>query len=170
MPTGEIGNGAGSALGRFTRPMGMDVDPSGRLLVADTYNNRVQRFDAPAVSEPAGVGASVASTLDLTLGTAASFGTFAPGVAREYVASTSANVISTAGDALLSVSDAGHLTNGPHALAEPLRVEFSRASWAAPASNDPVTITFRQRVKATDPLRTGTYSRSLTFTLSTTMP
>ena len=37
-------------------------------------------------------------------------------------------------------------------------------------SNDPVTITFKQLVKANDPLRTGTYSRTLTFTLSTTTP
>ena len=35
-------------------------------------------------------------------------------------------------------------------------------------SNDPVTITFKQPIKATDPLRTGTYSKTLTFTLSTT--
>jgi hypothetical protein len=150
--------------------MGIDIDPNGRLLVADTYNNRVQRFDAPADSEPAAVGASVAPVLDLTVARPTSFGTFAPGADGEYVASTTANVISTAGDAALSVSDPGHLTNGPYALAEPLRLELSRASWAAPVSNEPVTITFRQRVKATDPLRTGAYSRTLTFTLSTTTP
>ena len=50
----------------------------------------------------------------------------------------------------------GRLANGAFALAEPLRVEFSKAAWTAPVSNDPVTITFRQLVKATDPLRTGT--------------
>ena len=49
-------------------------------------------------------------------------------------------------------------------------MEFSKSSWTAPVSNDPVTITFRQLVKATDPLRTGSYSRTLTFTLSTTSP
>ena len=37
-------------------------------------------------------------------------------------------------------------------------------------SNDPVTIGFRQAVKATDALRTGAYSKTLTFTLSTTNP
>ena len=57
--------------------------------------------------------------------------------AREYTASTSANVISTAGDAALTVSDPGHLTNGAFTLAEPLRVEFSKSAWTGPASNDP---------------------------------
>jgi hypothetical protein len=33
-----------------------------------------------------------------------------------------------------------------------------------------VRITFEQHVGATDPLRTGTYSKTLTFTLSTTAP
>jgi amidase len=37
-------------------------------------------------------------------------------------------------------------------------------------SNDGVTITFKQHINATDALRTGTYTRTLTFTLSTTTP
>jgi len=49
-------------------------------------------------------------------------------------------------------------------------VSFSKAAWSAPVSNDPVTITFNQHVNATDPLRTGAYSKTLTFTLSTTSP
>ena len=91
-------------------------------------------------------------------------------MAREYTAQTTANVISTAGDAALSVSDPGHLTNGTFSLPSPLEVSFSKASWTQPVSNDPVTIAFRQRIGATDALRTGTYSRTLTFTLSTTSP
>ena len=110
------------------------------------------------------------STLSLTLGAPASFGPFTPGVANDYMASTTANVISTAGDAVLSVSDPGYLTNGSFALSEPLRVEISKSLWDAPVSNDPVTITFRQHIGATQALRTGTYSKSLTFTLSTTTP
>ena len=43
-------------------------------------------------------------------------------------------------------------------------------TWSAPVSNDAVTLEFSQLVKDTDPLRTGTYSKSLTFTLSTTTP
>ena len=37
-------------------------------------------------------------------------------------------------------------------------------------SNDAVTIRFKQHIGATHPLRTGTYSKTLTFTLSTTTP
>ena len=110
------------------------------------------------------------ATLALTLGAPASFGAFTPGVTKDYAATTSANVVSTAGDAALSVSDPGHLTNGAYSLPSPLQVSFSKASWTAPVSNDPVTIAFAQHIDATDPLRTGTYSKTLTFTLSTTTP
>ena len=83
---------------------------------------------------------------------------------------TTATVITTAGDATLSVSDPGHLTNGAFSLAEPLRVEFGKSAWTAPTSNETVGITFKQLIEANDALRTGTYSKTLTFTLSTTTP
>jgi hypothetical protein len=60
--------------------------------------------------------------------------------------------------------------NGAFALPSPLEVSFSKAAWTAPASNDVVTIGFKQHVGATDALRTGSYSKTLTFTLSTTSP
>jgi hypothetical protein len=62
------------------------------------------------------------------------------------------------------------MTNGAFSLAEPLRVEFSKSAWTAPVSNDTVNITYKQTIKANDPLRTGAYSKTLTFTLSTTQP
>jgi hypothetical protein len=43
-------------------------------------------------------------------------------------------------------------------------------TWSNPVSNDPVAVAFKQAIGATDPLRTGTYSKTLTFTLSTTTP
>jgi hypothetical protein len=49
-------------------------------------------------------------------------------------------------------------------------VSFSKAAWTGPVSNDAVTITFKQHIDATDALRTGAYSKTLTFTLSTTTP
>jgi hypothetical protein len=119
---------------------------------------------------PGQVGGTVPATLALTLGAPASFGAFTPGVDREYTATTSANVISTAGDAALSVSDPCCLANGSFVLSEPLQVSLSNAAWAGPVSNDPVTITFKQHIGATQPLRTGAYSKTLTFTLSTTTP
>jgi hypothetical protein len=68
-------------------------------------------------------------------------------------------------------ADPGHLTNGAFSLPSPLEVSFSKASWTAPVSNDPVTIAFNQHIDASDALRTGTYSKTLlTLTLSTTTP
>jgi murein tripeptide amidase MpaA len=116
------------------------------------------------------VGGTVPATLALTLGAPATFEPFIPGVAKTYEASSTANVISTAGDATLSVSEPGYLMNGSFALAQPLQVTFSKSTWTAPVSNDPVTIGFKQPIGATDPLRTGVYSKTLTFTLSTTNP
>jgi hypothetical protein len=55
-------------------------------------------------------------------------------------------------------------------LAEPLRIEFSKSTWTGPTSSEDVTVTAKQRIKPTDPLRTGTYSKTVTFTLSTTQP
>ena len=63
------------------------------------------------------VGGNVPATLSLTLGAPASFGAFTPGVTKDYTASTTATVISSAGDATLSVSEPGRLTNGTFSLA-----------------------------------------------------
>jgi hypothetical protein len=116
------------------------------------------------------VGGTVPTTLALTLGPAASFGAFTPGVDRVYTASTPADVVSTAGNAALSVSEPAHLTNGAFALPDPLQVSLSKSSWSAPVSHDGVTIGFSQHIGANDALRTGTYTKVLTFTLSTTSP
>jgi hypothetical protein len=139
-----------------------------------------------------GVGGSVPPTLGLTLGAPASFGAFTPGLAREYTATTTANVVTTAGDALLSVADhgtaAGHLVNGSFVLPQPVAARASSAAgtgtgyqpvsgaqtpllaYAGPVSNDAVTLGFRQGIGANDALRTGAYGKTLTFTLSTTTP
>jgi hypothetical protein len=122
------------------------------------------------VAVDGGVGGSVPATLTLTLGAPASFGAFAPGVGQTYTANTTANVISTAGDAAMSVSDPGHLANGAYTLPDPLQVTIAPFSWSAPVSNAAVAIGFSQHIGANDALRTGAYSRTLTFTLSTTNP
>ena len=53
---------------------------------------------APAITfasdTPGTVGGTVPATLSLTLGAPATFGAFTPGVAKDYTASTTANVIS----------------------------------------------------------------------------
>ena len=43
-------------------------------------------------------------------------------------------------------------------------------TWSAPTSNEDVAVNFKQSIGANDALRTGTYSKTLTFTLSTTTP
>ena len=68
-------------------------------------------------------GGTVAPTLALTLTGHGDFGTFLPGVAKTYTAQIGANVISTAGDATLTVSGDQHLKNGAFQLAQPLGVD-----------------------------------------------
>ena len=134
-------------------------------------------------SVPGDVGGTVPPTLALTLGAPANFGAFSPGVDRTYSASTTANVVSTAGDAALSLRDPsavapGRLVNGSFALSEPLRTPAGAVSgsplvlktWDGPISNDPVRVDLSQHIGAKEPLRTGAYAKTLTFTLSTTAP
>jgi len=138
----------------------------------DVYfrNVRLKQLE-DSVEVEAPVGGDVPPTLSLTLGGPASFGNFVPNVDRTYEAATTANVTSSAGDAALTVTpQPAFMANGSYQLSEPLEVTLSKASWTGPVSNDPVTITFRQHVGATQPLRTGRYSETLTFTLSTTQP
>jgi LVIVD repeat len=141
------------------------------------------------------VSGTVPGTLSLTIGPPVSFGAFTPGVAREYNASTTANVVSSAGEATLSVADAsttatGHLVNGAFSLPQTLKARAVNATnpgttfadvgsaaaplnlltYGGPVSNDPVSLQFQQLIGTNDPLRTGTYSKTLTFTLSTTTP
>jgi hypothetical protein len=149
-----------------------------------------------ATNVDGGAGAEVPATLGLTLGTPGSFGPFQPGADKDYDASTTASVISTAGDATLSVADpsstaTGHLVNGAFSLPSALQANASSPGMATngpladvggssaptqlltyngPVSNDPVTVAFRQHIGANDALRTGSYSKTLTFTLSTTQP
>ena len=83
------------------------------------------------------VGGTVPATLSLTLGTPASFGAFIPGVGKDYDASTTANVISTAGDATLSIADpsstaTGRLVNGSFSLNQALQARASSPA-AGPA-------------------------------------
>jgi M6 family metalloprotease-like protein len=132
------------------------------------------------------VGGAVPATLALDMGSAASFGAFTPGLGKDYYASTSATVISTAGDATLTVADpdtahTGHLVNGAFALPSALQASGTTdgsysalpatlKAYDAPVSNDPVAISFKQTIADHDALRTGTYAKTLTFTLSTTTP
>ena len=161
------------------------IDKAGHI--EDT--REVRFLVAVPTTVESGVTGAVPATLSLTLGAPATFGAFTPGVTRVYDASSTANVISSAGDAALTVADpssnaTGHLVNGAFSLPQSLQVSGGGTyaavggsasptmlkTWTGPITSDPVTIAFRQSIAAGDALRTGTYSKTLTFTLSTTTP
>jgi enterochelin esterase-like enzyme len=204
-PTGTVQFSAGGRLlgaavplvnGKATLPV---TDTGGAGAVTATYSGDAF-YNASSASVPfqatgRTVSGTVAATLALTLGAAPSFGPFTPGLAKDYTASTTANVVSTAGNATLAVSDPGatapgHLVNGPFVMPQALQADATSAAgtggafapiggmanptalltYSAPVSNDVVTVNFKQPVAATDALRTGNYGKTLTFTLSTTAP
>ncbi len=71
----------------------------------------------------------------------------------------------------VSASDAGNGTStGVQPLSSTANTQVALLNYAAPVANDPVTLGFSQPIAATDPLRTGAYSKTITFTLSTTSP
>src|SRR3954447_26182110 len=88
-----------------------------------------QTGDGPATATPVGgdVGGSVPATLALTVGAPAAFAPFTPGVGKDYTASMTATVTSSAADAALwlaapSATSTGRLINGTFALPQPLQV------------------------------------------------
>jgi hypothetical protein len=179
---------------------GIDVlkfnDPTGTTQSKTCWNSCADNQTMTISDEKQGTaGGSVSQTLSLTTGVAAAFAPFKPGVADDYQSSTTANVISTAGDATLSVADpalanTGHLVNGTFSLPSALQAKATSAggtgsplatvggsanptpllTYSGPISNDTVTLAFLQHIGAGDALRTGAYSKTLTFTLSTTTP
>ena len=189
--TGTVANGANVD----TSKIGYQTFTVKAIDNAGNETTQSVEFVVNATEQTTTPGATVAPTLALSLGTAPNFGSFTPGVAGTYTASTTANVISTAGDGLLSVSDAsstatGRLVNGAFSLAAPIQARAASAggtggalaavggsaaptsllTYTAPKSNDTVTLSFSQAVGQNEALRSGTYSKALTFTLSTTAP
>ncbi|WP_053226437.1 phosphodiester glycosidase family protein [Solirubrobacter soli] len=142
---------------------------TGEDSLAPVSTEKVVHIQTTHVSADAPVGGQVPATLALTLGGPASFGAFTPGVAKEYTASTTANVTSTAGDAALTAS-AATLANGAFKLAKPVVITPEKTAWTGPVTADAFAIAFKQSIDANDPLRTGAYSAAVTFTLSTTTP
>jgi hypothetical protein len=101
-PAGKAYKAAGVTVtaapdGRLTIPVDLGTGSTAQVFIGALSN------DFPG---------TVPATLSLTLGAPATFGALEPGVEREYTASTIATVTSTGGDAALSVSDRGRLTNG----------------------------------------------------------
>jgi hypothetical protein len=163
-----------------------------RWLAKDFKGNVSTGSKTFSVGGTGGVSGTVPATLSLSLGAPASFGPFTPGIDKTYSASTPATVTSTAGDALLTVSDPdtahpGHLVNGSYFLAQALQMRardprtqgsafnpigssYNLMTWDGPTASDPVTLDFQQSIGRDEALRTGSYAKTLTFTLSTTNP
>ena len=144
------------------------------------------------------VGGDVPTALNLqiTSTTGGSFGSFVPAVSRNYDTALAATVTTTTGDAALSVTDSnatatGHLVNGTFSLPAVLQARGTNAAqpnpayaalsetagtplqlltWSGPTTSEAVSLGFRQAIGATDVLRAGPYSKTLTFTLSTQTP
>ena len=118
------------------------------------HDRRRARYSVVAWAQTS-AGGTVPATLALTLGAPASFGAFIPGVPQVYTASTTATVVSTAGDATLTVTDPstthpGRLVNGTFALPQPLLaagqpLPATVKTWSAPTSNEAVPVAFTQR-------------------------
>ncbi|MGA9316334.1 MAG: choice-of-anchor Q domain-containing protein [Solirubrobacteraceae bacterium] len=68
--------------------------------------------------------------------------------------------------------ETGNVFPGPGTGAPfaPLTSKVTLLSWADPINLDPVTVTFRQYILEHERLNTGTYSKVITLTLSTTTP
>jgi hypothetical protein len=136
-----------------------------------------------------------ALSLSVAPNAAPSLGTFVPAVTATYTASLPVTATSTGGDSQLTIydpspTDTGHLVNGTHEMVQPLDADATDAadptatfapigSTAAPEllltkfgpySNDAVTVNFQQMIAATDPMRTGIWSKTIILTLSTTTP
>ena len=139
---------------------------------AKPHANAITWLDDPSlpISSPATVGAAVPATLSLTLGAAPSSAPSSRASTREYSASTKATVTSTAGDATLTICDPGRLSNGSFSLAQPLQVTIAPNTWNGPVSNGVAALSFAQAIDANEPLRTGTYGKTLVLTLATTAP
>ena len=165
---------------------------------ADTATENVLLVGKSTGDAIVNVGGNVQSVMQLAIpNTSGTFGTFVPGVGTNYNTALPATVTTTTGDAALSVTDTsstapGHLVNGAFSLASALQARavglgdsplpaFAPLSetagaplllrnWSGPVTSAPLTLDLRQAVGATEALRAGTYSKSLTFTLSTTTP
>jgi hypothetical protein len=143
------------------------------------------------VTAQADVSGTVPSTLALNVsGPAPSLGTFVPGRAMDYTTALTVGVTSSGGNAALTVQDpsgtaTGHLVNGAFTLAAALQAKagagtfapvgsaaspLTLASYGGPVANEPVGVTFKQSIGATEALRTGTYNKTVVLTLSTTAP
>ena len=137
------------------------------------------------------VSAIVPTVLSLSINQL-NFSPFIPGVSQTYTGTTIATVTSSWPNATLSVYDPdpvtatnGRLINGTSIIPRDMDVlnnlaayqalgnataQRVIATWATPVASQPTTVTLRQVIQNNDVLAAGEYSKTLTFSLSTTTP
>ena len=177
----------------------LKLNAAGTALYVATFGRSVWKLPLTTDAVDGGgagqVGGSVPATLSLSVGPPAQFAPFVPGVGQTYEAATTANVIVVGGRRgaergrpelaehrapgqrrvrlpqplqarARNAANTGTAYNNVGSSASPLNL----LAYGGPISNDSVALQFSQRINATDALRTGAYSKTLTFTLSTTNP
>jgi hypothetical protein len=187
--TGPVANGGAistAALGSFEFKVDATDTSGGATSVTRHYSV------VPVTGTP---GGETPATLNITLGAATPFAPFVPGIAKDYTTTVGATLTSTAGDATLWVADpsatnTGKLVNGAFALEAPLQVAATSPNgsgspqaavggsaaptklltYNGPLGAEAATLSFKQSIGGSEALRTGGYSKTLTFTLSTTTP
>lgn len=167
------------------------TDTAGNV-TTKTVSYKVNSVDFPVTVN----GGSVEAIMGLSLPSSTTFGPFTPGIAKSYEANIVATINSSTPDTTLSVYDGsttntGRLVNGTRALATPLTILFVSGtqatglaggpvggvaaptpllSYSAPQTNRTATLFFQQKIAANEVLASGTYGKTLTFTMSTTAP
>ncbi len=168
-----------------TKTLGLQINPQGTTTVS---GNVPSTLSISVGSTTPNLGAFVA-------GTAA---TYTASLAATVTSSAATSTLQAA-DLCTPTATCfpGYLVNtaasgGPYKLAQGLQVDATSANSSAtgggvwmnlattnpatvlsynnPVANDPVTFGFQQVIGANDPLRTGTYTKTITFTLSTNTP
>ncbi|MDA0184926.1 ThuA domain-containing protein [Solirubrobacter phytolaccae] len=137
---------------------------------------------------PVEVGGTVPGTLALALAGNGALGPFLPGQTKDYTGQLTATVTSSSAASALTVRDPsatapGRLVNGALALEQPLQLKVGTGAFGAlngtglalttfstPVGARAVPIDLKQSIAATESLLTGSYKKTVVFTLSTTTP
>ena len=176
---------------------GIDNDTDTLVDLADPGCANAADNDETNAAPPGGASDSLAvngavnaaSSLSLSLGQeSVNLGTFVPGTAADYTTDVSASVTST-GAAALTVQDGGanpgFLLNGSTPLATALQARAGHTgslgtyatitgspvtllTYPSAVNNDAVIIGLKQAITAAEPLTSGTYGKTLTFTVTST--
>lgn len=168
------------------------TDTAGNI-TTKTISYKVNSVDFPVTVS----SQNLDSVMGLSLPGTLTFGAFTPGIAKSYEANLTASVTTNTADTTLSVFDpattnTGRLVNGTRSLATPLTIKFASGTGATGLAGGPVggvaaptpllsyaspsntarnaSLFFQQKIAANETLQSGSYGKTLVFTMSTTTP